>query len=202
MGGGAEDIGKDYEITDRHVFRKYSGLSLDELAELLKTVEGREKLLVAHFLCENGDPRGPDVLWSFYRDCPLSVVGGLVCFIETCGDGDLKRYADKIFTWFVEALKNTWSEVREATVNGLYCINLRSPEYRKRVLEILDKVALEDDYRYVRVHALAYTAVIKYGCEKVERVLALISKFYSEENIRGLVEFLDSDEPYFRQEAA
>lgn len=66
----------------------------------------------------------------------------------------------------MEALKNTWSEVREATVNGLYCINLRSPEYRKRVLEILDKVALEDDYRYVRVHALAYTAVIKYGCEK------------------------------------
>jgi len=176
---------------------------LDELAARLEVAkDNKERFDLADRLCGAGDPRGLDVLWSFYEEYDIYVVEKLVWFIMWCSDEVFEKCVDKVFGWFMEALKNDCSKVREEAVNGLCEIAMRCSRYRDKVLEILNKIALKDSWCGVRAAALECIVAIKYGWDKVSEVKAQIFKLRGRRDVSSLLKFLDSDEPYFRRVAA
>lgn len=178
---------------------------LNELAARLDRLEvakdDKERFDIANRLYGAGDPRGLDVLWSFYEEYDISVVEKLVWFIMWCSDEVFEKCVDKVFGWFMEALKNNCCKVREEAVNGLCEIAMRCSRYRDKILEILSKVALKDSWRGVRAAALECIVAIRYGWDRVSEVRAQIFKLRDGRDVSSLLKFLDTDEPYFRRVA-
>jgi len=176
---------------------------LDRLARRLSAVEtGRKRAEIAYKLCFYGDPRGLDVLWSYYKDMPEYVVDGLSWFVKECSDEDFVKHVNKVYSWLREALRSDWIEAREKAVYGLCEIAMRDPRYRDDILRILDKVALKDSWYEVRDAALASIVAIKYGWKKVDELDRLSNRLERMRDVDGLLNLLDSSEPYARSNAA